>query len=230
MPEALHQPIHDDKGRDNLGDLREGATDNQPDKQVAAETEDAGPTSAQLVDEEYPDEDAGQGHQGEDELPYGHRLEGLAWHQRVDNSRRHNAVREIDEVVDEERAPCAQEADPVSLEDKPEWDPDRLCRLEVGPLEKLRVLHSQAEHEDEEWKDDRDCVDRDVCLGKVVVRCNQGHQVHEHTDRPTPAGDECCRADKNRAARLWLVILHPLASSLSAQVSTTMARSPFAHS
>lgn len=127
VTQALHQPVHDHKGRDHLGDLRKGAPDDQADEQVAPEPQDAGPPATELVDEEDADEHARQRHQGEDQLPHGDRLEGLSWDQRVDDRAGHDAVGKVDKVVDKEGPPGAQDAEPVSLEDKSERDFDRLC-------------------------------------------------------------------------------------------------------
>lgn len=100
------------------GKLPITASDDKSQDDVAREAEYPRPLAADAVHEPHAQQHPGNGEDGEDELPDGDGADVFPGHEAVDDGGAHDAVGEIDKVVEEEGGAGAQAPQAIFADDE----------------------------------------------------------------------------------------------------------------
>ncbi|RDW88858.1 hypothetical protein BP6252_00890 [Coleophoma cylindrospora] len=188
VAEGLEQAVqHHERGDAVLRQRVVAPADDEAEHDVPAEAEHTGPLPADLVHQPGADQDAGDGEERQDQLPDGDGADGLAGDDGVDDGAAHDGVGEVDEVVEEEGARCAQQAEPVLAQHQ---HPGHVALLEVGLLEQQAVAHLEPEQDHQEGEEDRHAVHGVERHFQIVIGAQQRGEIHEGADRPAAGGHE----------------------------------------
>jgi len=128
-------------------------------------------------------------------LPDGGLAYIFAWYHVVDDRGTHDAVRKIDEIVDEECRACSQKSPAVTFQHQQV----RRGKLgfEIVAAEEEAVAHAETEEGDEEREEDGNGVDGVVGGDEVVVGGDESEQVDCCANWRRGCGHESGREDLN---------------------------------
>ncbi|TGO70295.1 hypothetical protein BOTNAR_0002g00800 [Botryotinia narcissicola] len=168
---------HDERGEIfRRGQLSITAPDDKSQDDVACEAEHPRPLAPDAVHEPHAQQHAWNGEDGEDELPDGDGADVFPGHETVDDSGAHDAIGEIDKVVEEEGGAGAETAEPIGAKHKVPGDG---AGAEIRFLEEFPVCHAQTDEHDEQGEERAYAVDGVERDGEIVVRGEQREEIDE---------------------------------------------------